>query len=566
MPAPFSFLFKAPWIASAVAMAAAVTSSGCFTSDASLTPPLDTFYFPTGLVVSPGGTTLYVINSDFDLQYNGGTVQALDLGLLRPKLMTLTNEFRQGASAEVACAAILVLPNDGGCGPVCTNDILNPGPCRPISVLADDPARRLVKQYATIGAFASGGILLTNPGGPGARLFVPVRGDPSVTFFDVSDDRDPQNPIDNCGHGFCLECGGAGEERRCDDDTHKLGQNPLENTRLAVLPTEPVGIAATDALTAALGVGTTQAMLIANQTSATVSLATNTWISGEKPKLQFTLPELASGPTEVAAIPTPRVVTSALANDPAAPIDYQPGFLVTYNASPVLDLIRFSEDAGSNPQRPFITRVAEFGITTNADGTDSRGIAIDSSERRACEAACDETDVVCNAICTDIPLRVFIANRSPASLLIGEVRTELVNNSSLPGALPTAASDIVSLYDSIPLDIGPSRVAIGDVINRDGVLESKVFVVTFDSRFIAMYDPIAYRLEATIRTGRGPHGIAFDTCVGGLDPCADGDRSHLYVGHFTDSYLGVVDLDQRNPTFGTMFASVGFPLPPRESR
>jgi hypothetical protein len=41
----------------------------------------------------------------------------------------------------------------------------------------------------------------------------------------------------------------------------------------------------------------------------------------------------------------------------------------------------------------------------------------------------------------------------------------------------------------------------------------------------------------------------------------------MYVGHFTDSYIGVVDLDMRRPqTFGSMFLTVGKPLPPRESK
>ena len=44
-------------------------------------------------------------------------------------------------------------------------------------------------------------------------------------------------------------------------------------------------------------------------------------------------------------------------------------------------------------------------------------------------------------------------------------------------------------------------------------------------------------------------------------------HSFLYVGHFTDSYIGVVDLDMRRPeTFGSMFATVGAPTPPRESK
>ncbi|MCU0692255.1 MAG: hypothetical protein MUF54_12720, partial [Polyangiaceae bacterium] len=45
-------------------------------------PPGDRMYYPVGLAISPGGHTLYVANSDFDLQYNGGTVLALDLDRL----------------------------------------------------------------------------------------------------------------------------------------------------------------------------------------------------------------------------------------------------------------------------------------------------------------------------------------------------------------------------------------------------------------------------------------------------------------------------------------------------
>ena len=46
-------------------------------------PPLEQFYFPVGLKVSHGGTVLYAVNSNFDLQYNGGTLQSYDLRLIR---------------------------------------------------------------------------------------------------------------------------------------------------------------------------------------------------------------------------------------------------------------------------------------------------------------------------------------------------------------------------------------------------------------------------------------------------------------------------------------------------
>jgi hypothetical protein len=59
-------------------------SPACYPSGAEGTdPPTTTFYFPVGLAVSPGGNVLYVANSDFDLQWNGGTIQSYDLFRLR---------------------------------------------------------------------------------------------------------------------------------------------------------------------------------------------------------------------------------------------------------------------------------------------------------------------------------------------------------------------------------------------------------------------------------------------------------------------------------------------------
>jgi hypothetical protein len=38
------------------------------------------------------------------------------------------------------------------------------------------------------------------------------------------------------------------------------------------------------------------------------------------------------------------------------------------------------------------------------------------------------------------------------------------------------------------------------------------------------------------------------------------------VAHFTDSYIGVIDLDQRHHTFGTMIRALGRPSAPRGDR
>jgi DNA-binding beta-propeller fold protein YncE len=560
MPVLASFLRRAPLLAGAVAVAT-LTGACIYTSDAVLLPPAREFYFPTGLVVSPGGTTLYVINSDFDLQYNGGTIQALALAELRPDLLRLTSAFKKGDDAKTACATVGVLPN-GKCelAPpfICTNDILNPGPCSPI---VGTDARPLVKNFATIGAFATGAIFVrdtdpTKTKAP-ARLFVPVRGDPSITFLDVDDDTDSKNVIHACKSDFCLECAQEGTDRRCAN-SHKIGEDPFDNTRVLTLPTEPVGIAASE---------DGHALVAAHDTEASVSLSSNVW--GGAPSLQYVLTGLPTGPTEVVTVPMPGYVRARVAHLQKAnatalpPFDYQPGFLITYRAAPELDLLRFSSDSASAPARPFLTKVAGFAVTTNQDGKDSRGVAIDSSERDACEAKCPgylDTPSDCLLDCAKKnDLRVFIANRAPATLILGRVTTTPVLSDDQGATRATSVTDDVQLFDTVPLDTGPSHVAIGKVIDKSGNLVTRVFAVCFDTRFVFMYDPINNVVEATFRTGRGPQAMAFDTA-------ADASHSFLFVAHFTDSYLGVIDLDERNPTFGSMFATLGEPLPPRESK
>lgn len=513
--------------------------AACFTSSDGLEPP-NTIYYPTGLVVSPGLTTLYVTNSDFDLQYNGGTVQAVDLTALRGALGSLADALGAGMGAVEACSTVGLVPND--------NVVLNPGPCLAI------PLDSLVQRFATIGAFASGAILVHNPAGPGARLLVPVRGDPSITFFDVSDDRGGSD-------GFRLECGASADdpEQRCSG-AHRIGEDAGESIRGLTLPVEPVGIAAAES------VGANIAVVTAHQTVTAASLTViNSGDWSEKPTLEHYITSLPQGPTEVVALPIPARLKSQLLLQPdgcagAGTVRYQPGFFLTYRAAAELDTLRFNDDACSAPPRPFISRVGAIGINANADGSDSRGVAVDAGERQACEASCEASEtptpaeLACLETCAAIPIGLYVANRTPASLLVGHVETRFEKE----GDVITGAVDLPTIFDSVPLSFGASKLAVGKVIDRDGILRTRIFAVAFDSRLVFSYDPEARRIEAVIRTGRGPHAIAFDTAS---------DHSFMYVGHFTDSYIGVVDLDMRRPqTFGSMFATVGAPTPPRESK
>jgi DNA-binding beta-propeller fold protein YncE len=575
-------------------LAGLVFAAGCYIGDNALPPPEGNFYFPTGIVVSPGRTALYVTNADFDLQYNGGTVVRLDLARLRGKLSTLLGHLQcttslsagteackdqQVASVLDACRTVKLGRNG--------ESLLHPGPCSPFplsrnqpddlaNVVSDGAAR--VTNSATIGAFASGAILVDRAATKkdataSHRLFVPVRGDPSITFFDVEDPASEKAISAECNQPgadkatcFPLACGAAADERCADDHRIGIEADRYANSRGLTLPVEPVGIAASEDGTA---------LVVAHQSQKAVSLSINRGPAAGRPTVEFSLGNLADGPTEVATVPIPAFIKGELAKE-GSTFGYQPGFLVSYRAAPQVDLFRYTDDAHAAPVRAFLTRVFQAAITVNADGKDSRGLVIDPSARKACEAACAPDAADCQRACLTIPLRIFMANRTPATLLIGKVDTTLIENTPAGGGpIETiGAFDKVTVDDSVPLAFGASKVALGHVITREGKLAVRVFISAFDSRLVFSYDPEARRVEAVIRTGRGPHALAFDT---GDDSDPDGDgplqgdgsglHSYLFVGHFTDSYLGVVDLDMRHPdTFGTIFASVGTPTPPRESK
>jgi DNA-binding beta-propeller fold protein YncE len=486
-----------PWLVAAAFAAV----PACVSPGEGPSPHPDGLYFPVGLAISPGGHTMYVANSDFDLQFNGGTIVALDLDRIRSNIPPVwdTKSCGEGLS-----------PN--------TTDLLYPGPCSPISLTnPPDGQGSLVGDSVEIGAFATDILTVAQQDGPNVRLFVPVRGDPSITWIDVEDDR-AGPPASRR-----LSCGGT----RCDQQ-HRAGEDPDTNLRRAILPPEPYGIAASK---------DGEAIVVTHQTTGSMSLLTNKWDG--IPTLQFVSGGFPAGGVGVAPLPVPRYVT-------AFNVDYQPAFLTTFRAAPEVDLVRYYDDAAASPERPFIVRAGAAGITVNASGVDSRGIAIDDTARVDCEATCGD-EAECLQACAAVPANVYIANRAPPSLLIGETRSNVS---------PTGSDDLVTIYDSIPLTFGASRVVFGSVVNRDGEREPRVFVSCFDARYIFIYNPESRRVDGQVRTGRGPHAMV-------LDPT----EPYLYVAHFTDSYIGVIDLDQRNAsTYPSIIATVGVPLPPRESK
>ena len=554
--------------------------NACYGAGDGKAPPLDELYFPTGLAVDGLSKSdegdgapkfLYIANSDFDLQYRASTVISYDLDLLRkvvPRNCTKTADCQGGYICDAP--GVDGIPTDAArvpsyycvdpadpapCGAFGERDeadlVLNPGRCKSVEPLApQDGTPSLLHDSVGIGAFATDVIWRANPNADSAfpsRIFIPVRGDATLHWIDLQNGR--------------FSCGQTGGDDNSCDDLHRSGDSTSDNIDQLKQPAEPYSVDVTvDGKYAA----------ISNQTSGSVSLFANDWSSNGGPKLVSILGGLPYGPVAVAALPEIEFANGAR---PA------PGFLVAYRSAPQIDLLRVRSDAADtgtslvNYTRYELSRAGSASISANSLGFDSHGIAIDDSQRAKEYAACHQTagdcDLAQDPVQCSIDLQkclravhqpsVFVSSRSPASLLVGA----LTSDTSLAGT-----NELPSFSDSIPLTFGPSRVILGDVKvwgsaqseQQDAFgpyeLERRVFVVCFDSRRIFVYDPKRRAIEAIVSTGRGPYALAVDSV-----------RGLAYLGHFTDSYLGVVSLDQRFPqTYATIVASIGAPKPPRSSK
>jgi hypothetical protein len=513
--------------------------SGCFGPGEGVEVPTDQIYFPVGLALSRDGDDadgnpdyLFVVSSDFDLQYNGGAVQSYDLNALNNQLprrcvVDADCQQKEGETAPVGpvcqpggmCAASKA-DSDSPCpqGDRADADrLLFPGRCNPIE------PKNLKISAVKIGAFATDVLLRERPDDrPSSvdapeRLFVPVRGDSTLHWLDVNSKGE-------------LECGQAGAADHACDEHHRAGDKPDDNPRKLTLNPEPFALD---------GDARGDKIVVTNQTTGTVALFLNQAWNEQGPKLTFELASssIPSRVVGVAAVPQPLAL-----GEEASPYDT---FMMTFRNSAQVRLFRFAPDGtldSQNESRPYLVDGGGVGIAANSVGTDSRGIAIDDSARELAKGRCASGDTACVQAAGLVPLDVYVANRAPSSLLIGRTQP--------PQEYP-------SFFQTVPLTTGPSRVVVGQVFAPNGHdKETRVFVACFESRRIFVYDPQRSRVETEILTGRGPHAMAVDT-----------GRKLLYVGHFTDSYVGVYSLDLASPaTYGTMLGTLGRPKQPRASK
>jgi hypothetical protein len=446
-----------------------------------------------------------------------------------------------------------------------------------------------IEESAVIGAFATDIQLSLD----GTRLFVPVRGNATLTWAGlVPDDAawvppaDLPNyvpsrmapvagywPMAGAPNPFTFDCGASKADPRCDTD-HQTGPVPTKaDTRDVTLPGEPFAMAQTEDGTAIAVTHQSSQQTSVLETGLPACLDKGSapapacvpaaGLTAADPSMQFVLTGVPVGGDGMVAVP--HDLDSSIPR--CELVGYQtpcvrPAFLETTHSAAELDLLRYYNDDGSSLARPFLVREVAYTLTVNSGGTDSRGIAIDDTPRRACKALPGASVTQC----AQLPARVFFASRTPPSLVLAEIGEYNDDGSYNP--------DQLKFNGNVPLQAGASKVYLAPIVDGSGRYALRVFIVCFDSNEIFVYDPDAGRIENVINTGPGPFAMAFDPfslddvaqrklvpgdtrqqdanlkSETGIDisPASNGPASlktyrFAYVASFTNSYVQVIDLD-----------------------
>jgi YVTN family beta-propeller protein len=189
--------------------------AACTASADDVRPPTDQLFFPSGLVVAPDDSVLFVANANSELRYDSGAVSVIDLATVQSVLAD-----RESGTIRDGC---------------------DPDPAHLETLICDAQIfmKRTALQQAAgirIGNFSTDIALQdfspkladgTPSGNLNLRLFIPTRGDPSVAWADYNGDS--------------LSCTSDSETFALCDDAHRL-ESPNIDPVTAAIPDEPFDV------------------------------------------------------------------------------------------------------------------------------------------------------------------------------------------------------------------------------------------------------------------------------------------------------------------------------------
>jgi DNA-binding beta-propeller fold protein YncE len=486
--------------------------AGCPASELGLDPPADDVFYPTGLAVDPRGDILYVTNGNSDLLYNAGTLLALDLTKVRSdiKAFQTTGEppAAEGGDERKACRRDVSIP---------------------YLVECRAPRYAYADQTIKLGNFG-GQIAVTSLGSTdSARLFIPVRGEPSLTWINAY----------RGGGGLELNCGNAGPLERCAE-RYRLVQlqwpalDPGQPDLLPepqVMPPEPYGVFADERV---------GALYLTGFSTGEVSLFDIHMLDGGDPEYAdihgspFT-PNSAAQTGAVAVAPRPCRSYEGVPVEklkPEGPCDEAQQtdgtfFYVTSHYSN--EVAVFALRGRSGPCDPSLGDLDPC----NTSPTDLRIVQTSSIVIDALDPASDTRGLAF----TEDGTRAFVVDRQPPGLVLIDT--------SLEDGLPR--NDVI---DAIALCPEPSLLYLKNVAGSN-----RAFVVCFAAGTTYVVDVDALRVLDTILVGQGPNAMAF-----ALD---DPTQPLAFVANYVENDIGIIDLLPGSPTEHQVIARIGYPAPVR---
>ena len=229
--------------------------------------------------------------------------------------------------------------------------------------------------------------------------------------------------------------------------------------------------------------------------------------------------------------------------------------------------------------------IATFRLAAAAGPKVVQGLTLSVSNQFSLQA-----DDVRDLVFSDDGSRAFAALFAPPALAILDTSTRA--QSGVP---------LNQITGIVNLCLGPSRIALADVPRRDmgaAVRSTRLYVTCYNSGQVAEVDGDSGELLSTISVGRGPLAIALNFGQGqggqGVDLCADpyvsdGEAAkrgiscpagnklrpmpprppavpgqlgpRAYISAYLDNAIAVIDLDPRSPSYRRVISRIGYPIP-----
>jgi hypothetical protein len=648
MPRRHLLLLLAPLVSSGCTLSSDIGGPcGAPRSLSSGTSPCrEQFYYPTGIAIDPDGDVAYVTNGNADLRYSGGTVASIDLRYFECALQVVAHGYPADLSTLPECAGYEARVGDAVLGvhrfvDPTVNDtvaVANHWPpgsgCRPALLdpsITECDEQPFIADAVRVGNFA-GSIRVQKLGARAAcnsaagrsaapadtgmrRLFVPVRGDPSVTFVDVRKAPpgtaaaaqplcDGATPQTGTRAGLaCLDCpdvlgdplhvpNGCDPQRITVRDFATPTANPgaqcsLDSTTCANLPPDPFGISLDEGCTPE-GANYSH-LLVAHLSGGEMTL-----IDADPTKQPISMTGTPSDPSHVVVrdirggfFPLDAAGRGgAFSVTPRVPGDPTGYWYATSRLNPTVAMFRVADVDLLLPIGSF---AVSLGNGPYATGADVRDLVFDSctAANPACTAPradgtpgaaapgsaaspdncclgvnqpCSGDGDCCSLACANghctagaQGCRAFAVEEQPPSLFTIDTRVE---PERFPAGVPrNQVVDVVNICQGVShLRMTQSFEGVAP----GGRPRTLLYAVCFNSGQVAVVDPDLARLVDNILVGSGPSEIAFNFGPGMPEPA----HRRAYVTEFLDMNLSVIDLDPSSPRYHRVIGRIGISQPP----